>query len=494
MHPLRILRRRALSSLLSVFIAASLLPSVFASDLVPSQKIAPRLVEETASGSSVEALIVLSQQPDLTSAARLRSKLEKGTYVFQTLRRAAELSQAPIRAMLEQRGIPYESFYIVNMIKVNASRELLNDLAARSEVARLEANPVVHTALPSPTGFDPGLKVPGIEWNITAVNAPAVWSMGYNGAGMVVASNDTGVKWDHPALKSHYRGWNGTTVNHNYNWLDTTSQQSPTPIDPNSHGTFTTSEMVGDDGKGNQVGVAPGAKWIACRNMDRNGNGTPAQYIGCFQFFLAPYPVGHPELANPAMAPDAINDSWDCPPSEGCSATTLLASVNAIRAAGIFAVMAAGNAGPNCSTVSVPPTYYANAVSVGATDMFTGQVAMFSSRGPVTADSSGRLKPEISAPGDYIRGAVTYKNEYQGYWQGTSMAAPHVTAGVALVWQAAPALVGDVVDTVTILEQSATAITTTQNCGGSGLNHPNNVYGYGFLNLLPAVQSAKSWK
>ena len=81
--------------------------------------------------------------------------------------------------------------------------------------------------------------------------------------------------------------------------------------------------MVGDDGLGNQVGVAPGAKFIACRNMDQHGVGSPAQYIECFQFLMAPYPIGHPELANPAMAPDVINNSWDCPASEGCSLTTL---------------------------------------------------------------------------------------------------------------------------------------------------------------------------
>ena len=94
--------------------------------------------------------------------------------------------------------------------------------------------------------------------------------------------------------------------------------------------------MVGDDGLGNQVGVAPGAKWIACRNMDLHGTGSPARYIECFEFFLAPYPYGHPELGDPALAPDAINNSWACPPSEGCSTETLLSIVDTVRAAGIF--------------------------------------------------------------------------------------------------------------------------------------------------------------
>jgi hypothetical protein len=49
--------------------------------------------------------------------------------------------------------------------------------------------------------------------------------------------------------------------------------------------------MVGDDGVGNQVGVAPGAKWMGCRNMDQ-GDGTPARYTECFQFAIAPTGFG----------------------------------------------------------------------------------------------------------------------------------------------------------------------------------------------------------
>ena len=104
--------------------------------------------------------------------------------------------------------------------------------------------------------------------------------------------------------------------------------------------------------------------------MDKFGNGKPSQYIDCFQFFLAPYPIGHPELANPAYAPDSINNSWGCPQSEGCSLTTLLNIVHVVRAAGIFSVMAAGNSGPNCSTVTLTPAIFDDSVTVGATDPY----------------------------------------------------------------------------------------------------------------------------
>ncbi len=475
--------------------------SAFASDYAALAKIAPGLASQTALGGSSEALIVFAEQADLSGAANLPTKLEKGRYVYNALRAVAERTQAPMRKMLQDRGIPYESYYGVNMIKITASRDLLYELAGHTEVMRIDANPQVRSSIPVPnlsipTGPNASKQsqttqqVTGtIEWNVARVNAPQVWAMGFHGEGLVIANADTGVQWDHISLKSHYRGWNGTTVNHNYNWHDATSDHSPTPIDPQFHGTFTMSEMVGDDGLGNQVGVAPGAKFIACRNMDKHGVGSPAQYIECFQFLIAPYPMGHPELANPAMAPDVINNSWDCPASEGCSLSTLQAIENAVAAAGIFQSMAAGNYGPNCSTVSTTPAIYTSGVGVGATDSYNS-IARFSSRGPVTVDGSNRLKPELVAPGYNIRAAIPYLNMYQGYWQGTSMASPHVAAAVALLWQARPSFNGQVAATTAQLTKTAHPLTSTQSCGSyAGPAVPNAVFGYGLLDILKAVQT-----
>jgi subtilisin family serine protease len=460
-------------------------------------KIEPHLAAVIAPGGNSEALIIMSEQADLSGADSLPTKLEKGQYVYSKLREVAERTQAPLRNRLDQMGIPYESFYSVNMIKVNASRDQLYELAGHDEVGRVEANPRVKSGNVPTSGAlsilaTLNVSTPtttGITWNISQINAPQVWSRGINGRGVVVASADTGVMWNHPALQSHYRGWNGSSVNHNYNWFDGTSAHSATPVDPQSHGTFTTSEMVGDDGHGNQVGVAPGAKWIACRNMDASGVGSPASYTACFDWLLAPYPTGHPAQANPALAPDIINNSWDCPPSEGCSVNTLLAIVNAVRASGIFVTVAAGNSGPGCSTVNMPPAIYASSVSVGATDS-GNLIARFSSRGAVTADGSGRLKPDLVAPGQYITGAIPNSPWYQSYWSGTSMAAPEVSGAVALLWQAKPGLVGNISRTLSYLTQNATHLTSTQSCGSfRGSSVPNAVFGYGLLNILRAVQA-----
>ena len=316
----------------------------------PTSKIAPRVLSETSNGGSTEALVVLVKQADLTPAYNLPTKSQKGRFVVNTLRAVAQSTQRPILNLLRQRGVPYQSFFIVNMIKVTGDRNLMETLAARADVAHIDANPRVHTALPSNTGQDTSFQPQGIEWNVQRVKAPDVWTLGYRGEGLVVAGADTGVQWDHPALKNQYRGWNGQQVDHDYNWHDATSEHSPSPIDPNSHGTFTVSEMVGDDGQGNQIGVAPGAQWIACRNMDAGGNGSPSQYTECFEFLIAPYPINGGQ-GDPSKAPDSINNSWVCPPSEGCSYSTLQSIVDSVRAAGIFPAMAAGNDGPNCSSI-----------------------------------------------------------------------------------------------------------------------------------------------
>src|SRR5438874_1998902 len=92
-------------------------------------------------------------------------------------------------------------------------------------------------------------------------------------------------------------------------------------------GSHTTGTAIGDDRMGNQIGMAPGAQWIGCRNMD-GGNGTPARYIECMEFFLAPYPINcTPNEGDPSKAPDITINSWGCPASEGCSANTLQAAV-----------------------------------------------------------------------------------------------------------------------------------------------------------------------
>jgi subtilisin family serine protease len=452
-------------------------------------------MEHTANGKKAEFFVVLADQADLSPAAALRTRAEKGRYVYNSLLTKSQSTQGPILVWLRERGLEHRSFYIVNAILVKGDREVAQTLAGRADVARVEGNPHIQNHLPQPdvvVGAPPYLQRPEtIEPGINYTHAPQVWALGYTGQNIVVASADTGVRWTHNALKPHYRGWDGVTADHNYNWHDSIHDgaanpcgfDSPFPCDDNAHGSHTTGTMIGDDGMGNQIGMAPGAKWIGCRNMNQ-GDGTPARYIECMEWFLAPYPIGGGQ-GDPTKAPDITNNSWHCPASEGCSADTLQAAVEAQAAAGIMMVVAAQNAGPNCSTVENPPGIYEAAYSVGALVTGSDNIATFSSRGPVIADNSNRIKPDITAPGTNTRSSTNASDSSYANFSGTSMATPHVAGAMALFWSAFPSLRHQITASRDALNNTAHFISSTQ-CGGAG--PPNNVYGWGRLDVLAAVK------
>ncbi len=480
----------------------------------PDNKIAPEVLRATEAGQVAPIAILLADQADVSAAYSMSDRNARGRYVYNTLKAHADMTQAGLRAELDALGIDYTSFWVANVIFARGDRALVERLAARNDVKVIESNAdrrmeVEPLPLPMAPGAPDAPNGPqAVEWNVSRVRAPEVWSLGYTGTDIVIGIQDTGVHWTHDALKPHYRGWNGASANHNYNWWDgirTPINTPPTnecgyattsPCDDWGHGTHVIGIALGDDAQGNQVGVAPGAKWIGCRNMD-DGVGRPETYTECFQFFIAPTDLAG-QNPNTDLRPHVMNNSWGCTPGpppggEGCAGNTLQAIVENTQAAGIMVVSSSGNSGPNCSSVeaSGPPSIYEATFSTGSTDINNTLVST-SSRGPATYDGSNRVKPNISAPGDNIRSTLRGTNTGYGHMGGTSMASPHVAGVVALLWDAWPQLSRDITATKQILQNTANpgikVNTGPTECGGvPNTAIPNNAFGYGLVDAYAAV-------
>ncbi len=459
-----------------------------------TDKVSPTLARELNRSSSEATIEAILRLPPL--ALRLPENTDRLTRLrsaVDQLRQHASATQASLIDALNRLGIPHRAFWVSNDIWVRTSKAQLLQLLQRPDITHAFSNAPFRVNLPK-TETPWQIHSPNaIEWNVDKVNAPAVWGLGFTGGGVVVGGQDTGYQWNHPALINAYRGWNGSTADHNYNWHDaihvangSCPADSPQPCDDNSHGTHTMGTIVGDDGQGNQVGVAPGARWIGCRNMN-NGFGTPASYTECFQWFMAPTDLND-QNPDPGKAPQVINNSWGCVTSEGCTDPNQLKTVvDNVVAAGIVVVVAAGNDGSACSSIADPPAIYASALTAGSTTS-TDSLSGFSGRGPVTVDGSYRLKPDISAPGSSVRSSVPGGG--YGFKSGTSMASPNVTGVTALLLSAAPSLAGQPAAIRAVLTGSAVPKTSTQNCGSvPGSQSPNNSYGWGRIDALAAVQS-----
>jgi subtilisin family serine protease len=209
---------------------------------------------------------------------------------------------------------------------------------------------------------------------------------------------------------------------------------------------------------------------------------------------LAPFPQkGDPlQDGDPARGAMVLNDSWGCPDVEGCDPNVLLPAVRALRQAGVFVVASAGNDGlSGCGSVKDPIALYGEVYSVGAVDS-AGDLAGFSSLGPVTADGSQRVKPDIIAPGEGVFSS-TPQNTYATY-SGTSMAGPHVVGVVALMWSANPKLIGDIDRTTQILDATAQPYHGQMPKCVSNASVPNNAVGYGIVDAYAAVKAAEAVK
>jgi subtilisin family serine protease len=443
----------------------------------PGPRVEPEVIDDIlAGGGEATFFVLLAEKADLGRASRIAGRDARGKHVVDQLQRTAERSQAPLRAFLRSRDVAFQPYWAVNAIRVTGGLDLVRQLSARPDVRLVFADKEYELPEPAPAGVEP--QVDGVEWGVERIKAPQVWAQGPTGAGIVVGTIDTGVQFDHPALARQYRGNLGNgTFDHNYNWHDPSSvcgSPSLVPCDNNGHGTHVTGTIVGDDRLGNQIGVAPGARWIAAKGCEANSCSGSA-LLSAGQWMLAPTDLNG-QNADSGKRPHIVNNSW----GGGASSDPWYRSlIQAWVAAGMFPQFANGNAGPGCGTAGNPgntPEAYA----AGSFDV-NNAIANNSSRGPSAFSSI--IKPNIAAPGVAIRSA--WPGSGYNSISGTSMASPHVAGAIALLWQAAPQLAGDVAATRALLDQTAIDVSNT-NCGGTAAN--NNVWGQGRLDVLAAFE------
>ena len=402
-----------------------------------------------------------------------QTELKQRSAVISELKSVSFQSHQQVINFLEENdhGNAFHSYHIVNGMAVTATKEIAEKIASFPEVDKLLPNETRTLN----TTFDNSVNTPeadsdDIEWSVDRVNAPDAWSMGINGKGTVVASLDTGVQWDHPALKNQYRGYDAASdeVDHDYSFYDATKDGNTQPVDDNGHGTHVTGTMVGHEEDGsNQIGVAPGAKWIAAKVFDSAGNATDVGLLDAAEWILAP--GGRVD-----MAPDVVNNSWGG--GRGLD-EWYRDAVQAWRDANIFPEFAAGNTdlfNPGGPGSVVAPGNYPEAFTVGATDN-DDVLADFSLRGP---SPYNEIKPDISAPGVGIRSAIP--GDGYDIMSGTSMASPAVSGIAALLRQVNANI--QVSDMEEILTRTATEKTDNEY-----EESPNNGYGHGLIDAATAV-------
>lgn len=423
---------------------------------------------------STSFLVYLRETAPLASTATLQTPDDRARAVHQLLTNTAERTQADLLRLLDARKAEHTSYWIANAVQVHGDRALIDEIANRPEVERIE--PVRSRQLVEPTPAEAEARTDAIEWGVAEIGAPQVWDeFGNRGEGIVIANIDTGTQYDHPALVNSYRGnLGGGSFDHAYNWFDPSDIcPGSDPCDNNDHGTHTMGTMVGDDGGDNQIGVAPGARWIAAKGCEF-GTCSDSALLASGQWILAPTDANG-ENPRPDLRPDIVNNSW----GGGGNNPWYQQTVDAWRAAGILPVFSNGNSGPSCGTAGSPGDYESS-YAVGAYGS-NGAIAGFSSRGSGT----DLLKPNIAAPGVSVRSSVA-GGGYAAF-SGTSMAAPHVAGTAALIWSVAPSLRGDLAATEALLDSTARDVDDT-SCGGTA--EDNNVFGEGRLDAYASVNEA----
>ncbi|MEZ4826191.1 MAG: S8 family serine peptidase [Bacteroidia bacterium] len=418
---------------------------------------------------------------------KLKTSLEdRSVIVINALQAKAASTQGPLLDFLNtSEGVvksSVESFWIANLIYAEVNSEIVRQLSQRADVQLMEL--VVPPQAEEMKNMKmlparPVNSVGGHENGHNVINAPAMWAMGYTGAGRKVLVIDTGVDGNHPALK--YNFW-GNFVPTSHAWYAISSKPNPVDCTTSSHGSHVAGIAVGLDRiTHDTIGVAFNAAWMGAAALnDAPSCTSTASTISAMQWAINP----DGNAATITDRPDVVNNSWGGDTASTmnpalCTGATQLA-VNSLEAAGIAVITSAGNLGELGTSSLTSPGYsnytLVNSFAVGAINGFipSHPRASFSAQGPSICGGTGSLliKPEVVAPGVNIRSSVI--GGYAQY-EGTSMSSPMTSGAFLLLKEAFPTLTGEQIKLA--LYYSAVDL---------GTPGEDNQYGNGLIDVLAA--------
>lgn len=264
-----------------------------------------------------------------------------------------------------------------------------------------------------------------------AISATAAHAQDCYGQGKLVAVMDTGVFGTHAYLSDNYSGPDG--------FKSFYGETSNVPTDPNGHGTHCAGIAVGKS----DLGVAPGAMWMAGRVCDVDGKCSTTAMASCCDWLTC---AGAPE-GTPCKVPDVLTCSIggiDFLSIVGSSDPFMAECLKYLRAVGTFSVFAIGNCQPgllpnepHCVQASYPGSSK-SAFGVGCTNQ-ADKVCSFSCEGSPSDPILGQTaKPNVYAPGENIVSAWNTATTALRTLSGTSMSTPHVAGAAAVVMSAIP--------------------------------------------------------
>ena len=449
-------------------VVLSIVVNMGSSKIMPSLK---EIMQNKGADEKIAILVHLSGRPDYEVIKGLSPK----EYV-EFLKTFCKSAQREILNYLNEnfsdKISDLQPYWIFNGFYLKATKDVIEFLAERPEVEYIIEDFVIQ--LESVVPFEEGAEVDAIEWNVIRVRADSCWMAGYDGSGVIIGHMDTGVDVSHPALQGK---WVSPY------WYDAVNGQS-NPYDDNGHGTHTMGTILGGDGFGpftNDIGVAPGAKFVTVKIFDSGGYSYASWIHAGFQKIA--------EWKGQGVDIVAASNSW------GSDATTSIEfwqdcinwrNLNIIP---VFAIGNNGYAGPGSAGT---PGNFPIVIGVGATNA-SDYIAGFSSRGPAPNQSPWNdtqywprsdwnlIKPNISAPGVSIRSSVP-GGGYQS-WDGTSMACPHLAGAIAILFQKNPNLDFETVYSL-LLDYARRP--------SQGAPYPNNNYGWGILNVYQSLLNTPS--